>query len=88
MEAIVASIISAIVTILTVVVNSRSTEAKITNELKITQAVTDEKIRVLTDEVRKHNTFAERIPVIEEQIKVTNRRIDDIERQIGGRSWN
>lgn len=88
MEAIVASIISAIVTILTVVVNSRTTEAKITNELKITQAVTDEKIRVLTDEVRKHNTFAERIPVIEEQIKVTNRRIDDIERQIGGRSWN
>lgn len=88
MEAIVASIISAIVTILTVVVNSRTTEAKITNELKISQAVTDEKIRVLTDEVRKHNAFAERIPVIEEQIKVTNRRIDDIERQIGGRSWN
>lgn len=88
MEAIVASIISAIVTILTVVVNSRTTEAKITNELKISQAVTDEKIRVLTDEVRKHNAFAERIPVIEEQIKVTNRRIDDIERQIGGRPWN
>lgn len=86
MEAIVASIISAIVTILTVIVNSRSTEAKITNELKINQAVTDEKIRILTDEVRKHNAFAERIPVMEEQIKTVNKRIEELEK--GHREWN
>lgn len=43
-------------------------------------AVTDVKLDNLTDEVRKHNNFAQRIPVIEEQIKVANHRIDDLER--------
>ena len=45
------------------------------------QAVTDVKIDELTREVRKHNGFAERIPVIEEQIKVANHRIEDLERK-------
>ena len=42
-------------------------------------AVTDVKLDNLTEEVRKHNDFAQRIPVIEEQIKVANHRIDDLE---------
>lgn len=80
--AIITAIISALVTIFTVIVNSKSTENKITAELKINQAVTDEKLRTLTDEVKKHNEFAQRIPVIEEQIKVANHRIDDLENRI------
>lgn len=44
------------------------------------QAVTETKLEELTREVRKHNEFAERIPVIEEKIKVANKRIDDLER--------
>jgi uncharacterized membrane protein YecN with MAPEG domain len=43
------------------------------------QAVTDTKIEELTREVRAHNHFAERIPVVEEQIRVINHRIDDLE---------
>lgn len=43
-------------------------------------AVTDVKLDNLTEEVRKHNNFAQRIPVIEEQIKVANHRIDDLEK--------
>ena len=42
-------------------------------------AVVDEKIAELTREVRKHNSFAERMPVVEEQIKVINHRLDDLE---------
>ena len=42
-------------------------------------AVVDEKIAELTREVRKHNKFAERMPVVEEQIKVINHRIQDLE---------
>ena len=42
-------------------------------------AVVDEKIAELTREVRKHNNFAERMPVVEEQIKVINHRIQDLE---------
>lgn len=50
-------------------------------ELKEAQAVTDTKITELTREVREHNNFARRVPVIEEQIKVANHRIEDLERQ-------
>lgn len=68
METIVAAIITGIVTLAGVLIaNSKS------------QAVTDVKIDELTREVRKHNSFAEKIPVIEEQIKVANHRIDDLE---------
>lgn len=44
-----------------------------------TQAVTDEKLDELTREVREHNHFARRMPVVEEQIKVINHRIENLE---------
>ncbi|MBD9220284.1 MAG: hypothetical protein EGQ35_08250 [Clostridiales bacterium] len=44
------------------------------------QAVTETKIEELTREVREHNDFAHRVPVIEEQMKVANHRIDDLEK--------
>lgn len=43
------------------------------------QAVTEAKMEELTREVREHNNFAKRMPVVEEQIKVINHRIDDLE---------
>lgn len=43
------------------------------------QAVTDTKLEELTREVREHNNFAKRVPVMEEQIKVINHRIEDLE---------
>lgn len=68
METVLAALITGIVTLAGVLIaNSKS------------QAVTDVKIEELTREVRKHNSFAEKIPVIEEQIKVANHRIDDLE---------
>ena len=44
-----------------------------------TQAVMETRIDELTREVREHNNFAKRMPVVEEQIKVINHRIDDLE---------
>lgn len=43
------------------------------------QAVTETKMEELTREVREHNNFARRMPVVEEQIKVINHRIEDLE---------
>ena len=43
------------------------------------QAVTETKLAELTREVREHNNFARRVPVLEEQMKVANHRIDDLE---------
>jgi hypothetical protein len=45
------------------------------------QAVTDTKLEELTREVREHNNFARRMPVVEEQIKVINHRIADLEKE-------
>lgn len=60
------------------ITNSRS-NSKMQNEMKTGQAVTDERISELTREVRMHNDFARRIPVIEEQLKVVNHRVKDLE---------
>ena len=54
----------------------RQTEAK----LERNQAVTETRLDTLTQEVRRHNNFAARMPVVEEQIKVINHRISDLER--------
>lgn len=59
--------------------DSALADAKLEAKLEKSQAVTDTKIQQLTDEVRKHNAFAERIPVMEEKIKVANHRIDNLE---------
>ena len=69
---IIVALISGGVTLLGVLIaNSRSA------------AVTETKLEELTREVRMHNNFALRVPVIEEQIKVANHRIDDLERKVG-----
>lgn len=67
-SAIIVALISGTLTLLGVLVaNSRS------------QAVTDTKLAELTREVREHNNFAKRMPVVEEQIRVINHRLDDLE---------
>ena len=48
------------------------------------QAVTETKLEELTREVREHNGFARRMPVVEEQIRVINHRISDLEREQKG----
>ena len=69
MEAIVAAIITGGITLLGVILaNSK------------TQAVMENKVEELTREVREHNNFAKRMPVVEEQIKVINHRIEDLEK--------
>ena len=62
------------------VTNSRS-NAKVQESLKTSQAVTDCKIDELTREVREHNNFAQRMPVVEEKIKVINHRLEDLEKK-------
>ena len=67
--------------------NNKSLSDKVTHQLEVAQAVTDTKIEELTREVRMHNNFAQKIPVLEEKMSVANHRIDDLERheENGGR---
>ena len=72
METVIAAVISGAVTLLGVLAaNSKN------------QAVTDTKLEELTREVREHNNFARRVPVMEEQMKVANHRIQDLEDKTG-----
>lgn len=65
--------------VLVAVITAITTRTTVTHKLETSQAVTDTKLDELTREVRKHNNFAERVPVLEEQIKVANHRITDLE---------
>lgn len=77
-------IIVAILTLLGVIVTNIGSNRKIEHSLETSQAVTDCKIEELTREVREHNNFAQRMPVVEEQIKVINHRIKDLESENHG----
>ena len=80
-EAILAALITGGLSLLGVIITSLATAHKTEMTMKISQAVTDTKLEALTSEVRKHNGFAERMPVVEEQIKVINHRLQDLERK-------
>lgn len=81
MESIVVSVISAIVTIVTVIINTKASNKELTHKLETQQAVFETKLDNLTSEVREHNGFARRMPVVEEKIKVINHRIEDLEHE-------
>lgn len=77
---IIVAIITAVGSIIAVIVTNIASNRKMQQQLEISQAVTNTKIETLTQEVRKHNDFSTRIPVLEEQMKAANHRIDDLER--------
>ena len=83
MEGIIASIITGGLALVGVIITNIMSNRKIENQLSIQQAVTDTKIDELTREVRLHNNFAQRVPVMEEQIKVANHRLEDLEKKVG-----
>ncbi len=77
---IIIALIGSAASIVTVIITTKSGNKEITHQLETSQAVTDTKLQALTDEVRSHNNFAKRMPVVEEQIKVINHRLEDLER--------
>lgn len=77
---IIVAIITGGLMLVGVIITNASSNKKIENSLTTSQAVTDCKIEELTREVREHNNFAKRMPVVEEKIKVINNRLDDLER--------
>lgn len=74
------SIIVGVLSLIGVIITNNSSNKKVESKITTAQAVTDCKIDELTREVREHNNFAQRVPVMEEQIKVINHRIQDLEK--------
>lgn len=81
--AIISGICSLVVGVVSAVISARATGKDVQKRMEIAQAVTDTKLDELTREVREHNNFARRMPVLEEQMKVANHRISDLEKKTG-----
>lgn len=82
-EAIIVAIITGGLSLIGAIVSNNRTTQSMDAKLDKQQAIMDTKLEELTREVRMHNNFAQKIPVIEEQIKVANHRIEDLEKEKG-----
>ncbi|MCR4607638.1 MAG: hypothetical protein K5771_07945 [Oscillospiraceae bacterium] len=71
---IICTVISSFCVLLGVLLSNRNSTDKMQSEMRTAQAVTDTKIEELTREVREHNNFAKRVPVLEEQIRELQRK--------------
>ena len=81
MESIIVALITGGLSLIGVIITTRNNSKRMEQQLQTAQAVTDTTIDELTREVREHNNFARRMPVLEERIKVANHRIDDLEHE-------
>ena len=75
MESILVAVITGGLSLIGVVISNISSNRRVEANLKMAQAVTDTKLEELTREVREHNGFAHRIPVLEEKVKSLERRL-------------
>ena len=75
----ISSITVGVLTLMGVVITNSRVNRDIEQKITVAQAVTDTKLAELTREVREHNQLVKRVPVVEEQMKVVNHRIADIE---------
>ena len=73
------SIVASIITLIGVFAKLKQSNNEIVHRLETTQAVNTTKIEELTREVREHNNFARRMPVVEEQVKEINNKIAKLE---------
>ncbi len=72
---IICTVISSFCVLLGVLLSNRDSTDKMQNEMRTAQAVTDTKIEELTREVREHNNFAKRVPVLEEQLRALKEEV-------------
>lgn len=80
MNDIIIAIITGVLSIIGIIITNFNGNKKVEHILETKQAVTDCKIDELTREVRKHNNFAERVPIVEEKISNINERVTNLER--------
>lgn len=80
--AIVAGVFGLITAIISAFIAAYTASNRTNNEMKVNQAVTNEKIDNLRDEVREYGIYAKRVPVLEEQIKNLNARLKTVEEKV------
>lgn len=81
-DPIIVSIISGLVTIIVTVITVLQTNNKTNITIEKKMAVMDTKLELLTNEVRKHNDFAQRVPLSEQAIQNIYHQLDEIKERI------
>ena len=84
-DSIIVAIITGSLALIGTVITCIFSQNKTEKNIEINQAVTTTKIDELTREVREHNGFARRMPVVEEQIKIINHRLNELEGDKNGK---
>ena len=84
-ESSIVALISGGLSLLGVILSNAASARRTEQKIETSQAVTDTKLDELTREVRAHNNFAQRVPVLEEQIRVANHRLSDLEKGCASR---
>lgn len=81
-EAVLTALITGGLSVVGVVITNLAANRKMQYEIKQNQAVTETKIEELTREVREHNNFVHRVPILETKVKAADHRLDDIEEEL------
>lgn len=82
-EGVITAIITGVLTLSGTIITVIAGLSKANKNIEIVQAVTNTKLDNLTEEVKKHNNFAQRLPVVEANIEALARRVDNIETRVG-----
>lgn len=82
MAEIIIALITGICSILGVIVTTSASNRKLQHQLEVNQAVVNTKIENLTEEVRKHNNFTVRVPILEEQVATLQEEIKELKHKI------
>lgn len=80
MESILSAIIAGVLALVGVIITNVANNRSIENKLATAQAVTETKLDALTEEVRKHNNFAERVPVLEFEVNQIKETLKEVKR--------
>lgn len=80
MTEIVVAVITGVATVLGVILSNSNSNKKINHQIEMSQAVMNQKIEDLTREVREHNNFARRMPVVEDNIKELKQSVSDLKK--------
>ena len=80
MDAIIVALITGGCSVVGVIITTLTTSRRTEQRMATAQAVTDARLEELTREVRAHNNFAQRVPVLEEQLRVANHRLSNLEK--------
>lgn len=79
MDTVISALITGGLALIGVIVTNVVSNRRVESQLQTSQAVTDTKLDALTEEVKKHNNFASRIPVIENNIENLDKRVQKLE---------